>query len=302
MTRRDFVRTSVAASLAVESAARASAAKPAMRIIDPHVHVWTQDPRYPWAQKNAKAPRPEALPATLLELMKANGVSHTVLIQVIYYLWDNRYARDVVRQYKGKFQAVCRVNPESPGAPDDLTRLVEDDGFHGVRISPARNAAGDWISGPLMPPLWRRTRELKIPMTVLTSTSRLPEVAKLIEREPDLNVVIDHMADCPIDQPAEQKKLLGLARYPRVFVKISHTWTISRQPYPYRDTYDLVHKLYDAFGPRRLMWGTDWPLVEGYCGYAKALAIVRDEMKFLNEDDKRWMLGKTIERVWPFPA
>jgi predicted TIM-barrel fold metal-dependent hydrolase len=87
-----------------------------------------------------------------------------------------------------------------------------------------------------------------------------------------------------------------------VFVKISHTWTVSKQPYPYRDTYDQVHKLYDAYGPQRLMWGTDWPLVQGYCGYAKALAIVRDEMKFLNEEDKRWILGKTIERVWPFPA
>ena len=47
-------------------------------------------------------------------------------------------------------------------------------------------------------------------------------------------------------------------------------------------------------------FGTDWPLVEGYCGYAKAVAIVRDQMKFLTDDDKSWMMSKTIERVWPF--
>ena len=41
-------------------------------------------------------------------------------------------------------------------------------------------------------------------------------------------------------------------------------------------------------------------MVEPYCGYDKALAVVRDEMKFLNEDDKSWILSKTIERVWPF--
>jgi predicted TIM-barrel fold metal-dependent hydrolase len=46
------------------------------------------------------------------------------------------------------------------------------------------------------------------------------------------------------------------------------------------------------------MWGTDWPIVEAHCGYAKALAMVRDEMKFLNEEDKRWMLSGTVERVW----
>jgi predicted TIM-barrel fold metal-dependent hydrolase len=61
-----------------------------------------------------------------------------------------------------------------------------------------------------------------------------------------------------------------------------------------------VKRLYDVFGPQRLMWGTDWPGVERYCGYAKALSLVRDEMNFLTEEDKSWMLSKTVERVWPF--
>ena len=50
------------------------------------------------------------------------------------------------------------------------------------------------------------------------------------------------------------------------------------------------------------MWATDWPIVEGYSTYAKALKVVRDDMKFLNGDDRHWMLSKTIERVWPFPG
>src|SRR5262245_15438628 len=120
LTRRSFTRLAAAPLLAP--------APPKMRIIDPHVHVWTQDPRYPWAQRATTPPVEEATPETLLKLMNANGVSHTVIIQVIYYLWDNRYARDSVRKHKGKFQGVCRVNPESPGAPDDLTRLVKEDG------------------------------------------------------------------------------------------------------------------------------------------------------------------------------
>jgi len=71
----------------------------------------------PWSQTSATPPMPEALPEALLGLMKANAVSHTVIIQVIYYRWDNSYARDVIRQHKGKFLGVCRVNPESPSAP-----------------------------------------------------------------------------------------------------------------------------------------------------------------------------------------
>lgn len=266
-------------------------------VIDPHVHVWVRDPRYPWAVETRKPPEKDATPEMLLELMKANGVEKTVIIQVIYYRWDNRYLRDVLKRYPGKFQGVARVNPESPAAPDDLSRLVEE-GFRGVRISPAADASGDWIRGPLMPPLWQRCRDLKVPMTVLAPVSRMPDVQPLIEKFPDLTVVIDHMADSPLNQPKELEKLLALKRYPKVFVKVSHTWSLSKQDYPYRDAQAQVKRLYDGFGPRRLMWGTDWPLVENYCGYAKALALVRDEMDFLNDDDRRWMLRGTIEQVW----
>lgn len=275
-------------------------AAPRFRIIDPHVHVWVRDPRYPWAPETTNPPEQDATPEMLLELMRANGVERTVIIQVIYYRWDNRYLADVLKKYPQYFKGVARVNPEDPAAPDHLSRLMEQPGFHGVRLSPAADASGDWIRGPLMPPLWKRCRDLGVPMTILAPVTRMPDVALLIEKFPDLTVVIDHMADSPPDRPEELRKLLALARYPKVFVKISHTWSLSRQPYPYRDSLEQVRRLYDVFGPERLMWGTDWPLVDRYCGYAGALKLVQEEMKFLNEEDKRWILGRTVERVWPF--
>lgn len=270
------------------------------RVIDSHVHVWKKDPKYPWAKETTRPPANDATAEMLLDLMKANGVDNTVIIQVIHYRWDNSYLAGVLKRYPTKFRGVCRVNPESPAAPDDLSRLVETQGFHGVRISPAGNAAGDWISGPLMPPLWKRCESLKVPMTVLAPVTRMPEVSRLIEKYPALTVVIDHMADSPLDKPERLQMLIALKRYPKVFVKVSHTWSLSKQPYPYLDSQAQVKRLYDAFGPQRLMAGTDWPLVEGYCGYAKAVDLVRNQMKFLNEEDKRWMMSRTIERVWPF--
>jgi predicted TIM-barrel fold metal-dependent hydrolase len=268
------------------------------RILDPHVHVWKHDPQFPFAQ-GARVPDRDATPEMLLDLMKANGVERTVIIQVIHYRYDNRYLAAVLKRYPGTFQGVCRVDPLDPAAPDHLSRLTQD-GFRGVRISPSGDASGDWFRGPLMPPLWKRCRDLGVPMTVLAPIGRIPEVGALLESLPDLTVVIDHMADCPIDRPAELEKLIALRRYPNVFVKVSHTWSISRQPYPWLDAQQYVKRLYDAFGPQRLMWATDWPIVEGVSTYARALSVVRDEMKFLNADDKSWMLSKTVERVWPF--
>jgi predicted TIM-barrel fold metal-dependent hydrolase len=268
------------------------------RVIDPHVHVWKHDPAFPFAP-GANPPERDATPEMLLDLMKANGVARTVIIQVIHYRYDNRYLASVLKQYPKMFQGVCRVDPLDPAAPDHLSRLTAQ-GFHGVRLSPAGNAPGDWFHGPLMPPLWKRCSELKVPMTVLAPITRMPEVGALLEKLPDLTVVIDHMADCPIDRPAELEKLIALKRYPKVFVKISHTWSISKQPYPWLDAQEYVKRLHQGFGPERLMWATDWPVVEGSSTYARALSVVRDEMKFLNADDLSWILSKTPERVWPF--
>jgi predicted TIM-barrel fold metal-dependent hydrolase len=278
----------------------AAAAFSNYRILDPHVHVWKRDARFPFAP-GAKVPHYDATPEMLLDLMKANGVEKTVIIQVIHYRYDNSYLAAVLKQYPRFFQGVCRVDPLDPAAPDHLTQLSKEQGFRGVRLSPAGDATGDWIRGPLMPPLWKRCDDLKVPMTLLVPISRVPDIQKLVDRFPDLTIVIDHMADCPVDHPEELETLVALVRYPKVFVKISHTWSLSKESYPWLDSQRLVKRLYDTFGPQRLMWATDWPIAKDRASYIQRLTVVRDEMKFLNTDDKSWMLRRTIERVWPFP-
>lgn len=151
-----------------------------------------------------------------------------------------------------------------------------------------------------MRPLWQRCDKLQVPMTLLAPIGRIHEIQRLVDQFPDLTVVIDHMADCPVDRPDELGELTTLVRYPNVFVKISQTWSLSKQGYPWLDSQRLVKRLYDTFGPRRLMWATDWPIAKERATYSQRLAVVRNGMHFLSADDKSWMLSKTIERVWPF--
>ncbi len=271
-----------------------------MRIIDPHVHVWKNDRRFPWAPETTSPPGEDATAEMLLDLMAANGVERTVLVQVIHYRWDNSYVGDVLRRYPDTFMGVCRVNPEDPGAPDHLSRWTEEFGFHGVRLSPSVGAGGDWFRGPLMPPIFRRAESLGVPMLILTGWERLADLVPLLESHPGLDVVIDHMADCSPSVPEGLDALLGLARFPRVYVKISHTWSISEVGYPWRDTFDQVKRVYDAFGGSRLMWGTDWPVCLGRASYGETLSVVRDEMDFFSAADREWVLGKTALRLWRF--
>jgi hypothetical protein len=149
-TRRDWLRSAaivggaMAGGRAWEAAAMAEANK-GPRIVDPHVHVWKNDPRYPWPADLASPPKDDALPETLLGLMAAHGVAHTVIVHVIYYRWDCRYAADAVKAHPGKFQGVCRINPESAEPAAELDRWTSA-GFHGVRLSPALGPGGEWIN------------------------------------------------------------------------------------------------------------------------------------------------------------
>lgn len=271
-----------------------------MPIIDPHVHVWKNDPAFPWPAENKNPPAEDRTAEMLLENMAANGVEKTVLVQVIHYRWDNSYIAHVIQQYPDKFMAVGRVNPEDPANADHLSMWTEERGLHGVRLSPGADASGDWFKGPLMDPLFARAEALGVPLLLLTRPSRLLDLARLLENYPDLDVCIDHMADVHPDDEEGLGILTDMARFPRVYVKISHTWSISSQAYPWSDTHALVDKVYQAFGAQRIMWGTDWPVCLGKAEYAQALSVVRDEMTFIAPDDLEWILGKTVLQLWPF--
>jgi L-fuconolactonase len=302
VNRRRFLTSSIANTLALPFTHRyasALATESQPLLIDAHVHVWKHDQTYAFAP-DAHPPADDASPEMLLDLIRTNHVSRTVLIQVIHYKWDNSYLASVLARYPRYFKGVCRVDPEDPAAPDHLTQLTEEAGFHGVRLSPSATPEGDWIRGPLMPPMWRRCAQLKVPMTVLTPVTRLPDLAPLIEQNPDLIVVIDHMADCPLDQPEKLELLLALAHYPKVFVKISHMWSLSKKPYPYPDAAEQVKRRCNTFGANRLMWGTDWPICLKDLSYDKAVALFRDHLDFLSPEDHQQILYKTVQRVWSF--
>jgi predicted TIM-barrel fold metal-dependent hydrolase len=272
-----------------------------MPTIDSHVHVWASEDAAGWPAGPASPPRHDASPDTLLASMRLAGVEAAVLVQYIGYRWNNDYVARVLADYPERFVGVCRVDPEDPAAPDHLSYWTECCGFHGVRISPDAGAAGDWFKGPLMRPFFRRAADLKVPVLLLTGPSRLRELLATLEQVSDVDVVVDHFADCDAGNAEHRQLLMELARNPRVFLKTGHLWAGSSEGYPWRDKHALFKLGCELFGTDRIMWGSDWSFCLRHATYQQALSYVRDEMRFLTRHDLDFILGGTSQRLWTFP-
>ena len=94
-------------------------------------------------------------------------------------------------------------------------------------------------------------------------------------------------------------RLLPLARHNNILVKVTCAPSISADPYPFQDLYPFLHRIYETFGPRRLMWGADITRLSST--YTECLKHFQEGLDFLNEEDKEWILGKTVavELNWP---
>ena len=307
LTRRSFA-----------AGALASAAPKAVPVVDSHMHVWSADPsRFPFAhpyEPHFKPPATAASVETLLDEMQRHGVSHCVLVQVIYYGWDNTYVADCLRRYPQKFRGQGLIDPTAPDAADRLEFWMRRHKFSGMRFSPIyyRDSRGGdgWLDGPAHDALWVRAEKLRAIFNFFISTQQLPRLETRIRRHPGVRVVIDHLARIDLAQPdplPEFRKLLALARYPNVWCKVSELNLLSpSKKYPYSDTFPWVHRLYDAFGPERLLWGTGFPgaarAQAGRPSLVSELALIRDHIEFFTAGDREKVLGRNAARLWGFKA
>ncbi|MDI1314573.1 amidohydrolase family protein [Prosthecobacter sp.] len=273
--------------------------------IDAHVHVWTPDvEKYPLARGYAVSDMrpPSFTPEQLFAHCKPEGVNRIVLIQMSYYQTDNRYMLDMMRTHPGVFSGVGIVDEHAAGLAETMRGLVRQ-GVRGFRISSGKAPnLSDWLGSPGMATLWKTAAELKVSVCPLINPDTLPLLDKMCEWYPDTSVVVDHFARLGMAGPPkaeEVQNLLRLARHAKTHVKASAFYALGAKKVPYLDMGPLVRQVRDAFGPQRVMWASDCPFqVEHGHNYSSSIAIIRDRLDFLSEQDKAWMLRGTAEKVF----
>ena len=125
------------------------------------------------------------------------------------------------------------------------------------------------------------------------------QVARIAEHHPQLTLIVDHMGVTADIVKAGKLadaiiRTLSLARYPNVSVKLSAAPNYSTEDYPFRDFLPHIRRLFDAYGPQRCYWGSDITNGFGRATYRQRITHFTEELPFLSEEDKDWIMGRAI--------
>ncbi len=274
-----------------------------MLIVDAQVHIWgANTPERPWPvpQGGLKPVQAhQAIPISkdsLLRKMDIAGVDRVVIVPPSWEGDRNDLALEAARLHPDRYAVMGRINVDTPGARAQVADWRRQPGMLGLRFTfhtpllekPLLEGRVDWV--------WAEAEKAGVPIMVLAPHALVSVMDRVAERHPGLKLVMDHLALTGPKKDdeafADLDQLLALARRPNVAVKATGLPCFTSDSYPYRRLHPIIRRVYDAFGPRRMFWGTDLSRLP--CTYRQGVTMFTEEIPWLTTEDKAWIMGRGV--------
>jgi len=273
-----------------------------MPTIDVQVHCYERNhPGRPWV--SVLAGPPEVTGPDMIKAMDEVGVDGAILVSPFtMYRYDAGYALAVHAAHPDRFALVKPVDPSDPGVEETIAAWKATPGAVGIRIMLNRDVSPDPTDPGINRVLAAAARHA-LPVNLL-AWGRLDQVRELANRNPDTQLVIDHLglqqpfAPPPPVQPfADLPKVLALAARPNIAIKITGACTLSHESFPYPDIWDPLGRIFDAFGLDRCLWGTDWTRAVALLTYEQGVEAFRVTDR-LSDSDRATLMGGALTRIY----
>jgi predicted TIM-barrel fold metal-dependent hydrolase len=302
LSRRTFFRRAMGGALVLggeyPAAAQGPQGRPRRIIVDSQIHMWPANrPDRPWvAGTRPQLPEPFTI-ERVVPMIDEAGVNRAVIVPPTLEGDRLDYAQEAVRRYPGRFGIMGRIALNDPREASRFPAWRQQPGVLGIRLNIAGSEAA-WLTDGTADWFWPAAEKAGIPVMFLT-TGQTPLFAAIAERHPRLVLIIDHMgissqASRTGKMPEAVGQSAALAKYPNVSVKLSSVPLFSSEAYPFRDMNPYIHRLFEAYGPRRCHWGTDVTNSYAKATYRQRVTHFTEELDFLSEDDKDWIMGRAI--------
>ena len=277
-----------------------------MPIFDSQVHAYERNhPGRPWVG-TLQGPA-EVTGDQMVAAMDEVGVDGAVLVSPFsMYRYDASYALEVFAKHPRQFRLVKPVDPTDPKVADTIADWAATKGTVGIRVF-LRDTASTDPADPAINRVLAEAGRHSLPVN-LACSGRLEQAGQLAARNPNTQLVIDHLGlqqppapPAPPQPFAELPKVLALAAHPNIAIKISGACTLSHEPFPYSDIWDPLRRIFDAFGLNRCMWGTDWTRAVALLTYKQGVDAFRVTNR-LSDSDRATLMGDTLARVYNWSA
>jgi predicted TIM-barrel fold metal-dependent hydrolase len=282
-----------------------------MLITDAQTHLYHPNtPEHPWPGDSWR-PTPEVKGFTgeqMIAAMDGAGVDRAVIVPPVWISDDQQIAFDTADTWPDRFKIMGRLDPYAPDAKEAILTWLDKPHMLGIRLAFIKWHLGGALlkevtADPSIDWFWAECERLGIPLMCLTQEAAA-QLAPIARRHPKLPLIVDHLASVAGDTVEEAfvalDDLVNLAQFPNVYVKVSDAPNRSKEAFPFRDVHPVIRWVYNAFGPRRMLWAVDITQI-GQLRYADCLRLWQEGVPFLSNEDRNWILGDTAAAVlnWP---
>jgi L-fuconolactonase len=271
-------------------------------MIDAHQHFWRIDRGdYGWLTPALAPIHRDFMPEDLAPLLARHGITGTILVQAAPTVAETRFMLEVARATPFVRGVVGWVDFEAADAADTIAALAADPLLVGLRPMVQDIADDDWLLRPSLESALATMARHGLVLDALVMPRHLPRLKVLIERDPDLAVVVDHGAKPRIREGLREpwaSDLAAIAAAPGVTCKLSGLVTEAAPDWGVSNLRPYAEQILAKFGPRRVMFGSDWPVVNLAGGYDRWREAALDLIQDFSIPERAAILGDTAERVY----
>jgi len=283
---------------------------PTVPRIDAHQHFWRiERADYGWLGPELVPLYRDFGPADLAPELARAGIARTVLVQAAPTVAETRFLLDLARSTDFVAGVVGWIDMDSGRALDELDELAADPLLVGIRPMVQDLADEAWIARPGHRGVFAALAERGLAFDTLVRPAHLPHLSAALERAPELRVIVDHGAKPRVPRgggwsgfAAWERDLARVAEHPSTCVKLSGLVTEAEPGWGADDLAPYVDVLFEHFGPERVLWGSDWPVVRLAGGFAAWWTATNALLARRPAAEREAVLGGNARRAYRLPV
>ncbi len=270
--------------------------------IDAHQHFWTVERNdYGWLTPELKPLYRDFGPADLAPLLKEASIDRTILVQAAPTVAETRFLLELAAQTDLVAGVVGWIDMASEAAPSMLANLAQDTKLVGIRPMIHNIEDPAWITRKELATATEAVIESDLCFDALVRPVHLPFLLEFLQRHPDLKTVIDHGAKPDIANGLWQPwadRMSRIAENTSACCKLSGLLTEASADQGYDDLLPYMEHLLTTFGAERLMWGSDWPVLNRAGTYRGWIAMAERFLQGLTGENRKQVMCGAAARFY----